>query len=195
LYPGMLPGHTLGINERGLVQTINNIQPFDLKPGVPRHVIARAVLNCEHLDDALELLNRNDRASGFHHSLMQAGDQRLLSVEAPASGCDAQNILKAYVHTNHLIRPPLSNIPATISPSSKTRFVRAHELIDQDLKTKLLFDRNPGSLSLYRTADDKNFDDEFTLATGVFTITDTGVNWKIMTAPDDPSALRSAILV
>lgn len=185
LYPGMLPGHTLGINQRGLVQTINNIQPFDLKPGVPRHFIARAVLNCETLNDALELLNRDDRASGFHHSLMQTGDNRLLSAEAPASGCDVQNIRTPYVHTNHLIHPPLSNIPATISPSSKTRLVRARELINQGLKTELLFDRNPGTLSIYRTADDKAIDDEFTLATGIFTVTDTGIDKRILTSPDD----------
>jgi len=185
LYPGMLPGHTLGINERGLVQTINNIQPFDLQPGVPRHIIARAVLNCKHLDDALELLNRNDRASGFHHSLMQAGDNRLLSVEAPASGCDVQNILKPYVHTNHLIRTPFSNIPATISPSSTKRLARAHELIDQGLKIELLFDRKPGTLSIYRTADDKELDDEFTLATGVFSITETGIDWRMLARPED----------
>jgi hypothetical protein len=83
-YPGMLPGHAFGVNRLGLVQTINNVRPHDLTLGVPRHVISRAVLDCRTLDEAVVLLQRTDRASGFHHALGQAGDSRLLSVEAPA---------------------------------------------------------------------------------------------------------------
>lgn len=193
LYPGMLPGHTLGVNERGLVQTINNIQPHDLKAGVPRHFIARAVLDCETLKDALSVLKRDDRASGFHHSLMQTNDTRLLSVEAPASGCHIENITAPYVHTNHLIHPKFSDIPASVSPSSLARLERARELISQGMTTELLFDRAPGTLSLYRTADDKKLDDEFTLATGIFTLSSGSVDFQIITDRNDPAPYRNRI--
>ena len=58
-YPGMLPGHAFGVNRLGLVQTINNIRPHDLSIGVPRHVIARAVLDCRNLDEAVALLRHH----------------------------------------------------------------------------------------------------------------------------------------
>ncbi|WP_245491540.1 carcinine hydrolase/isopenicillin-N N-acyltransferase family protein [Mesorhizobium sp. M7A.F.Ca.ET.027.02.1.1] len=33
MYPGQLLGHTFGLNEAGLVQTVNNISAHDLQPG------------------------------------------------------------------------------------------------------------------------------------------------------------------
>jgi hypothetical protein len=91
-YPGMLPGHAFAVNAAGLVHTVNNIRPHDLVVGVPRHFVARAVLDCRTLDAALEVLRRDDRASGFHHGLAQVGDRRVLSVEAPASGCHVRSV-------------------------------------------------------------------------------------------------------
>ena len=98
MYPGMLPGHTIGVNEAGLVQTINNVRVHDLKPGIPRQIISRAILDCKNLDEAVRILERKDRASGFHHNLGCAGDTRLLSVEAPASGCDTMHIVSPAAH-------------------------------------------------------------------------------------------------
>ncbi|MFW5680049.1 MAG: C45 family autoproteolytic acyltransferase/hydrolase, partial [Pseudomonadota bacterium] len=84
-YPGMLLGHSFAVNAKGLVQTINNIRANDAQPGVPRHFVTRAILDCADLDEALDLIVDGPRASGFHHGLAQAGDPRILSVEAPAS--------------------------------------------------------------------------------------------------------------
>ena len=58
LYPGMLAGHSFGVNAAGLVQTINNIRPDDLKPGIPRHFICRAILGSENLQQAVSHLQR-----------------------------------------------------------------------------------------------------------------------------------------
>ncbi|RUV26814.1 C45 family peptidase, partial [Mesorhizobium sp. M5C.F.Ca.IN.020.32.2.1] len=44
MYPGWLPGNTFGLNEAGIVQTVNNITAHDLQPGVPRQIICRAIL-------------------------------------------------------------------------------------------------------------------------------------------------------
>jgi hypothetical protein len=66
--PGLLPGHTFGVNEAGLVQTINNIRPRDHQVGIGRHVVTRAVLGCRTLMDAAAILERRDRAAGFHHN-------------------------------------------------------------------------------------------------------------------------------
>ncbi len=92
LYPGMMPGHSMGANRAGIVQTINNIRVHDLQQGIPRHFVCRAILDCETLDDALDLLKRDDRAGGFHHNLGSAREGRLVSVEDPDSACSVHEL-------------------------------------------------------------------------------------------------------
>lgn len=64
-YPGSLPGHTFGANRAGLVQTINNLRTRLRQPGVPRMLLARAVLDCATLDEAVALLRDAPRAGGL----------------------------------------------------------------------------------------------------------------------------------
>lgn len=132
LYPGMTPEHTMGANRAGIVQTINNIRVHDMKPGVPRHFICRAILDCTSLDEAFDLLGRNDRAAGFHHNLGSATEKRLASVEAPASGCTITEITdQPSAHANHLITPDQKDKPQAISQSSSVRQHRADELLNR----------------------------------------------------------------
>ncbi|RWG42234.1 MAG: peptidase C45, partial [Mesorhizobium sp.] len=55
MIPGILPTY-FGVNEAGIVQANNNIRPNDLKPGVPREIISRAILSAKGLDEAIEIL-------------------------------------------------------------------------------------------------------------------------------------------
>ncbi len=68
VYPGLIAGNAISVNEKGLVQTINNIRAFDCKAGIPRQFISRAILDANSLVEAIELLQRKDRASGYHHA-------------------------------------------------------------------------------------------------------------------------------
>ena len=119
--PGLLPGHTFAVNEARLVQTTSHIRPHDQAAGIPRHVIARALLASADLDEALAVLSRRDRASGFHHDLGQAGRAWLLSVEAPASMCVVLHVASAAVHTNHLVFPECADIAQEVADSSLSR--------------------------------------------------------------------------
>lgn len=184
--PGLLPGHTFGVNDAGLVQTINHIRPFDQREGIPRHVIARAVLSQSSLGDALTLLRRNDRASGFHHNLAQSGDARMLSVEAPAGGCNVEVVSdEPRAHTNHLIADEFAELDQELAASSRDRLRRARELIAggalaaRDPRA-VLHDAAGEGLPIYRKggrADDSGF----TLATTVFEIEADGVAWRVYT--------------
>lgn len=98
----MLPGHTFGLNEAGIVQTINNVSPHDLQPVVPRQIICRAILEPRGLDEAVAILKRKYRASGFHHNLGEAKTRRLVSVEAPASGSAVREAASPLAHAKHL---------------------------------------------------------------------------------------------
>ncbi len=197
LYPGMLPGHSFAVTGAGLVQTINNIRPDDLRPGVPRHVICRAVLGSETLDDALGHLKRTDRASGFHHALARAGENRVLSVEAPASTCIVRELNTPQAHANHLIDPETQTIGQTVTGSSDYRQQAAENYLsgggDPDQPERILFHRGQGNECVLRRPGDGGDDYGCTLATGVFRIDAGGINWTVHAGPDARDALGGRI--
>ncbi|AVA24237.1 C45 family peptidase [Rhizobium sp. NXC24] len=189
MYPCMLPGHTFGVNEAGVVQTINNIRARDLKPGVPRQIICRAVLEAADLDDAVNVLKRKDRASGFHHNLGEAKTGRLLSVEAPASGCAVREPTSPQAHANHLLYSEFDTLEQTISLSSRNRQEAAARMITEGLltsgaETVLFEDTTP-----IHCDRDRRDDYAQTLATSVFTLFPDRVEWRIHASPEQRNAI------
>lgn len=190
MYPGMLPGHTFGLNASGVVQTINNIRSHDLKPGIPRHIICRAILGSSSLDASLEILRRTDRASGFHHNLGEAGSRRIASVEAPASGCNVRITDAPLAHANHLLEDAFARLDQSITESSRNRQAAADRMIADGVLGRggaedILFDeRTPIHC-------DKDGRDDYaqTLATGVFHLYADRVDWTVHAGPDDRAAL------
>lgn len=185
--PGLLPGHTFGVNEAGLVQTINHIRPQDQKAGVPRHLVARAVLGCADLDAALAVLRRPDRASGFHHNLGQMGAGALLSVEAPASRCAVHPVTSAAVHTNHLVFSECADIVQEVSDSSARRQRRGEALV-----SKGALEGRDASVVLGDQADSEwpicrkhrgGTDPGYTLASAVFQLGRERVDWQFYAHP------------
>ena len=186
--PGLLPGHTFGCNDCGLVQTINHIRPYDQRAGIPRHLITRAVLSCESLDAALAILQRDDRASGFHHNLGQAGDLRLLSVEAPASSCSVRQAEEPSCHANHLVHEAFAGLEQAEAPSSRTRQARGEALLAEDPvpdAAAILADRATAPLPIYRKQQGGE-DAGFTLATGFFEIGPDAIEWRVHHRLDEP---------
>lgn len=187
-YPGMLPGHAFGVNDAGVVQTINNIRPHDLTVGVPRHVVTRAVLGCRGLDEALDLLRRKDRAAGFHHNLGEAASGRLLSVEAPASGCVVVEAAAPMAHANHLVRAAFSGLSQTVMPSSAARQNRADEMVAAGIGADgdplpILFDRSREDLPVLCRGETGS-SDSYTLATVVYRLAAGRVDWSVHHGPE-----------
>jgi hypothetical protein len=182
-YPGMLPGHSFAMNDAGLVQTINNISPHDLTTGIARHVVCRAILACRSLEEALAWLRREDRASGFHHNLGSAAEGRLISVEAPASGCATQLVTAPRVHTNHLMFPEFAGLSQTVSRSSAARQARAEALLHQaEDPLGILFDRADETLPVLCRGEAAS-DRPYTLASALFRLTPTGVSLEVFHGP------------
>jgi len=183
-YPGMLPGNSFAMNDAGLVQAINHIAPHDLTIGIARTVVARAVLSCNTLDEALEWLRRTDRASGFHHNLGFASEGRLLSVEAPASGCAEHVITAPSVHANHLIFPEFAALSQTRSASSRSRQARAETMLPDHVDDPLaiLFDRTEEALPVLCRGEAAN-GQSYTLATALFALKREGVRLDILHGP------------
>ena len=190
VYPGSLPGHTLAVNERGLVATVNNIRPAGIPAGIPRQILGRATLDAGTLDEAIAVVTRTDRAGAFHHTFGQAGSSRVVSVEASAEGSHVSEIQRPGGHSNHLIAPSLSRLQQRITASSGAR----QQCVDQRLEPlpgnldvgvslSILRDTSDEHLPVYRTAADDP-DDENTLATAVFLISAQAVKWRIYTQPN-----------
>ncbi|RVD01730.1 peptidase C45, partial [Mesorhizobium sp. M7A.F.Ca.ET.027.02.1.1] len=195
MYPGQLLGHTFGLNEAGLVQTVNNISAHDLQPGVPRQIICRAILDARSLDEAVEILRRKDRASGFHHNLGEAKTRRLLSVEAPASGCAIQEAASPRAHANHLLFGELNGLDQTITLSSRNRQEAADRMIAEGALAggpeAVLFDE---TTPIYRGEYGRD-DYAQTLATALFAIFPDRVEWRVHATPDERDALSGTMQV
>jgi len=184
-YPGSLPGHTFAANRAGLVQTINNVRAHARGTGVPRMVVARAVLDCTTLEQAVSLLRDTPRAGAFHHTLGSPASQDIISVEAIPGMCSATSVTHRYGHANHLIHAAMSDMSQIITGSSQSRQHRIEQLLDhwdvtQDDEQQIvqaLHDAQD-ALPIFRTeADDP--DEENTLATAVFCIHGPSVQLRI----------------
>lgn len=177
-YPGSLPGHTFALTRAGLVQAVNNIRLNGIDPQIPRMVLARAVLGCQTLDEACALLAKDSRSGGFHMSLAQTGDPRLLSVEYGAGACSVRQINAPSVHANHALH---LGTPQMITQSSADRQSRGEALLAQGLRDPLtiLRDHHGDGLPIFRTAPDDP-DDENTLATAVFRLSAQAVQLDVL---------------
>ncbi|STU77150.1 acyl-coenzyme A:6-aminopenicillanic acid acyl-transferase [Klebsiella variicola] len=109
------------MNEKGIVNTVNNIRAVHRPEGMPRQILARASLNATTLDEAITLLTATPRAGAFHHTLGQMGDSRLFSVEATGSGSSVRQLTATFGHANHLIHPQLATIEQIVTGSSGSR--------------------------------------------------------------------------
>jgi hypothetical protein len=187
VYPGSIPGHTLAVNERGLVATVNNIRPARIPAGIPRQVLGRATLDASSIDEAIAVVTRTDRAGAFHHTFGQAGSRRVVSVEASADGSSVTEIQQPSGHSNHLVAPALRQVGQRITESSgarqaciERRLAQLSGDLEADTALSILRDTSGGELPVYRNAADDP-DDENTLATGLFLISPSAVEWRIYT--------------
>lgn len=200
IYPGSLPGHTLAVNERGLVATVNNIRPMHIPLGIPRQILGRATLDASTIDEAIAIVTCADRAGAFHHTFGQVGSARVVSVEACAEGSNVSEIQWPAGHSNHLVSLALSQVEQRITDSSgaRQRCIEAclQEMpgdLDADVALSLLRNTSGGLLPVYRSAADDP-DDENTLATGVFLINANTVEWSIYTQPDTDQPAAEGVL-
>jgi hypothetical protein len=190
LYPGSLPGHTFAVTEAGLVQTVNNVRALDGGAGVPRMVLTRALLDASGLDAAITMIRDVAPASGFHLTLAQAGDPRLLSVEFTAKHQSVMEVTAPSVHANHLIHDDIADAPQIVTNSSKARQRRGDLLIagcqrrhDNLDPLSILWDTEEPALPIYRT-DPADPDTENTLASAVFHVGKQRVEWCVYDRPE-----------
>lgn len=172
LYPGSVPGTAFGVNDVGLVVTVNNIRARDKPPGVPRMALGRAMLACRTLDAAVALIRSVPRAGGFHFAMAQAGDPRLLSVEFTGAQVSAEVLTAHAAHANHLIHSGMATLPQRVTRSSADRQARADALLPGAAPLAVLQDADGPGLPILRR-DPADPDEENTIVTLVATVDDT----------------------
>ncbi|QBQ99173.1 C45 family autoproteolytic acyltransferase/hydolase [Paraburkholderia pallida] len=187
-YPGSLPGHTFAASRAGLAQAINNVRIREPRAGVPRMILARAVLDAATLADALTLLRDTPRASGFHHTVGgtdAAGQVRVYSVEATAQRSSIVEVGAPSGHANHLIHAGCENEAQIVTDSSRDRQARLAELLpalgpqpDGEAFVRTLQDRAGAGLPIYRD-DPCDPDEENTLATACMRVEPRGVTFDV----------------
>jgi predicted choloylglycine hydrolase len=195
-YPGSICGHTFAVNEKGVVNTVNNIRALHRPRGVPRQVLARAALNAATLDEAISILTTEPRAGAFHHTVGQMGDSRLFSVEATGTGCSVMPLREVFAHANHLIHPQLDAVEQVITDSSRSRqqrlnaWLETQSHLDGAAALGILSDQHDPALPIYRLSP-QDPDEENTLATAVFTLSTSDIKWQIFTHDRQKPALES----
>jgi isopenicillin-N N-acyltransferase-like protein len=128
-----------GFNSAG-IGVVTNALVCDLdlgEPGVPYHVLLRALLDARTPAEALATLQRGTRSSSAHY-LIASRDHLALGVEATPGGFadlhlthpDSRGIV---VHTNHFAHPRFDRVDvgAWLMPDSLLRLQRADRWLDR----------------------------------------------------------------
>jgi isopenicillin-N N-acyltransferase like protein len=133
-YGGLLPN--VGFNACGIAQLINSVYPSDSRVGIPRLVVARAVLSSRRISGAIGRAVVQHRAAGYNHLLVHESGE-MYSIEVSARKFE---ILYAHdgvmVHTNHYLEPGMQQVEKDPEEliSSRVRYFRASRLLSQNNK-------------------------------------------------------------
>ena len=82
-YGGLLPN--IGFNPAGIAQCCDSVYPNDVRVGIPRVFVSRAVLAAERIADAIRAPLIRDRAAGYNHLIVDAAARCTTWKSPPAS--------------------------------------------------------------------------------------------------------------
>ncbi len=133
-YGGLLPN--VGFNAYGIAQLIDSVYPGDSRIGIPRLIVARAVLASRRISGAIGRTLVPHRAAGYNHLLIHESGE-IYSIEVSARKFEILYANDGYmVHTNHYIDPQMRQVEKDPEEllSSRVRYFRASRLIRQNEK-------------------------------------------------------------
>jgi len=105
-------GYSAGFNAAGIVLTGNELACNDIRPGVPRTLIVRAILAARRLGEALDACLLPQRASNYNNIIADAHGE-VYSMEGSATDCEAIYIADDILaHANHYVSPAMRQYEA-----------------------------------------------------------------------------------
>lgn len=130
-YGGLLPN--VGFNAYGIAQLIDSVYPTDSRIGIPRLVVARAILSARRISGAIGRALIPHRAAGYNHLLVHESGE-MYSLEVSARRFEILHGTDGYmVHTNHYLTSHMKEVendPEELI-SSRVRYFRALRLLHQ----------------------------------------------------------------
>ncbi|MFH0749309.1 MAG: C45 family peptidase [Candidatus Gottesmanbacteria bacterium] len=135
-YATFLIGCSATLTSNGLVQCINELHQ-ESHLGVGKSFVARAILDCKTLDEAVILMKETQRSSGYNHVLVKG--KEMLDIETAGIDIDIERqVSSPYAHTNHFISKhmtPFEKDESSHHKNSYDRLARANELVRNDMTT------------------------------------------------------------
>ncbi|CAG0960853.1 isopenicillin-N N-acyltransferase like protein [Anaerolineales bacterium] len=127
-------GISAGFNAAKISLTGNQLDSNDIRPGVPRLLVARAILGARHLGEAMSHCLLKERASSYNN-IIADGNGEVYSMEGSATDCDALYIEgDILAHANHYVSPVMRRFE--LDPSafagSIIRHNRAMRLLEEN---------------------------------------------------------------
>lgn len=110
-YPGIIAGNAPGFNDQGLAHSCNFIGAKEVRPGVPRYFLDRAMLEARDLDEAVALAAHPARAYSQNHNLLSFTDKKALMVETAPSKYEVKEIQGIACHANHYVLEGMKDVP------------------------------------------------------------------------------------
>jgi len=150
-------GFSAGFNAAGISMTGNAVSCSDIRPGVPRLLIARAILAARRLGEAMDACLLPLRASNYNNVIADLNGE-IYNMEGSATDCEPIYIDgDIMAHTNHYLSWPMRQFEAhrNYIGGSIIRYNRAMRLLREnygrlspELFQKLLTDHAnyPGSI-------------------------------------------------
>ena len=134
---GVSPGGlaiSAGFNAAGIGLTGNQLSCNDIRPGVPRLLVVRAILAARRLEDALTACLLPQRASSYNNVVGDANGE-VYSMEGSATNCEPIYIDgDILAHANHYVSLPMRRYEAdrNIIAGSVIRHNRAMRLLREN---------------------------------------------------------------
>jgi isopenicillin-N N-acyltransferase like protein len=134
-----------GYNAAKISLTGNQLDSNDVRPGVPRLLVVRAILGSRTLNEAMTHCLLPQRASSYNNVLADASGE-VYSMEGSATDCEAIYIKDdVMAHANHYINPAMRRFE--LDPSKNANSIIRHN------RAEYLLRQNFGKLTpeLFRT--------------------------------------------
>ena len=123
-----------GFNAAGISLTGNQLDNNDIRPGVPRLLVVRAILASRHLSEAMDHCLLPQRASSYNNVLANTSGE-VYSMEGSATDCEPIYIEKDILaHANHYVSPVMRRFEADRNSISNSvlRHNRAMRLLREN---------------------------------------------------------------
>jgi predicted choloylglycine hydrolase len=131
-YRNTLGGNAISVNSHGLVQAVNSLWCRDQRVGVPRNVVARLASEARSAREAIKIIKKARRASGYAHILLD--HHRATIVESTAIGLSVTRPSFPYCHTNHILDPKLLRLQTPGHyPGSNARLSVAKKFVKEKM--------------------------------------------------------------